>query len=518
MSNRSLNLLECRHDKICHGFSNFRCENGMATTKNSRVAMTNFNQSKKTKPTKQKMSSTSRLLTGGALVLAIASAVYAQEKPYTQPGLATPIPPPPTTVTADAKATASATPPEPNPVDKFFNGKIPEAIMKGKFSLNARLRYEYVEQDGVAAITEPSHAPTIRTRFGYTTAPLYGFQGMIEAENISVIGNDHNFNAAGTSHTPNKPVVADPETTEINQAWLGYTYTNWISAKLGRQRIVLDNHRFIGDVGWRQNMQTYDAASFESKPIDGLTLFYAYVWEVNRVFGDLDTLPAANRDFDHGNSHLFNVSYSPFKYGRFGGYTYLLDLENQAGFANSCATYGGYFSGSASVTEKISLGYHAEFAYQTDYKDSPQDYGAEYYNFELSATMKPVSLGGGYEVLGTDSNDAGAGSVGFRTPLATLHAFNGWADVFLNTPAKGLRDVYGFVQVTLPADVPVRFIYHKFDADSGGGDFGQELDVVASKKFGKNWTVTTKYAYYDGKEAPARFDVQKFWAQVEFNF
>src|SRR5204862_4990085 len=171
---------------------------------------------------------------------------------------------------ADAPATTPATPPEPNPVDKFFNGKIPEAIMKGKFSLNARLRYEYVDQDGTPAITEPSHAPTIRTRFGYMTAPLYGFQGMIEAENISIIGNDHNFNAAGSNHTPNKPVVADPETTEINQAWLSYNYTNWITVKGGRQRITLDNHRFIGDVGWRQNMQTYDAVSFESKPLPHL--------------------------------------------------------------------------------------------------------------------------------------------------------------------------------------------------------------------------------------------------------
>jgi hypothetical protein len=472
----------------------------------------NQNQQNKT------MSSTSRLLSGGALVLAMASAVYAQEKPYTQPGLASPMPPPPPpkpAVTADAKPATPEIAPEPNPVDKFFNGKIPEAFTKGKFSLNSRLRYEYADQ---STFDEESNAFTIRTRFGFTTAPLYGFQGMIEGENIAAVLPDHNFNAAGSNHQTDRPVVADPETTELNQAWLGYTYTNWISAKLGRQRIVLDNHRFIGDVGWRQNMQTYDAASFESKPIDGLTLFYAYVWEVNRVFGDVDGLALANRDFENGNSHLFNASYQPFKYGRFGGYTYLLDLENQAGYANSCATYGGYFAGSAPVSEKISLGYHAEFAFQTDYKDSPQDYQAEYYNFELSAAMKPVAVGGGYEVLGTDSNDAAAGSVGFRTPLATLHAFNGWADVFLATPAKGLRDAYGFVQVTLPCDVPVRAIYHKYDADSAGGDFGQEIDLLASKKFGKYWTVTTKYAYYDGKEAPARFDVHKFWAQVEFNF
>ncbi|HWN95925.1 MAG TPA: hypothetical protein VNT99_12890, partial [Methylomirabilota bacterium] len=184
----------------------------------------------------------------------------------------------------------------------------------------------------------------------------------------------------------------------------------------------------------------------------------------------------------------------------------------------SSATYGGYVAGSAPVSERVSLGYRGEFAYQTEYANSMLDYGAEYYNLELSATVKPVSFGAGYEVLGTGSNKEAPGSVGFKTPLATLHAFNGWADVFLNTPAKGLRDIYGFVQVTLPGDVPVRAIYHKYDADSGGADFGQEINLQASKKLGKHWTVLAKYAYYDGKEIPARFDMHKLWAQVEFNF
>jgi hypothetical protein len=479
------------------------------------------NQKMKTSELKQ---NSWRRLAGGALVMAIASCVYAQEKPFTQAGPAQPVPPPAPPKSADAQAAATTAPkPEESEFQKFLYSKVPDALMKGKFNLNVRARYEYVsEPNGVPAITEESHAPTIRTRFGYTTAPLYGFQGMIEAENISVIGNDDNFNAAGSNRTPNKSVVADPETTEINQAWLSYTCTNAMTtAKIGRQRIALDNHRYIGDVGWRQNMQTFDAGTIEGKPIPGLrdlSFLYGYISEVNRPFGDVDNLPAANRDFE-SDSHILNVSYSGLPFGRFVGYAYLLDLENPAGFANSCQTYGGYFAGSAPVSDLVSLGYRAEFAYQTDYADNPQDYGAEYVNLELSASIKPVSFGAGYEILGTDSNDGvGPSSVGFKTPLSTLHAFNGWADVFLATPAKGLRDAYGFAQVTLPWDVPVRAVYHKFDADSGGADLGHEIDLMASKKFGKNWTALVKYAYYDGKDAPAAMDVQKFWAQIEFNY
>lgn len=455
-----------------------------------------------------------RLMLTGLITSQIVFAARAQEKPYTQPGTGTPVPATTPSSTASAKP---STPPEDSGQNKFanfFDGKIPEAIANGKFNANVRLRYEWVDQN---TFEKEANAPTIRTRFGYTTAPLYGFQGMIEGENIAVIGSENNYDAAGSNGVTDRPSVADPPTTELNQAWLSYNHTNWVAARAGRQRLVLDNHRFIGDSAWRQNQQTFDAVTIGSTPLPDLSLLYGYVWEANRVFGDVDGLPPGNQDFD-SDSHLINISYSGWQYARIVGYTYLLDLENAGGTASSCATYGGYIAGSAPIGEKVSVGYRGELAYQTDYADSPLAYGAEYYNLEAGVTIQPVSFGAGYEVLGTDSNDAGIGRASFRTPLMTAHPFNGWANVFSAIPPEGLRDAYGFVQVTLPYDIPVRAVYHSFEPDSGGANFGQELDIVASKKFGRNWILTAKFAHYDGKEAPVGFDVHKFWAQVEFVF
>lgn len=449
-----------------------------------------------------------KLLAGGALVMSIAASVHGQQKPYSLPGTGQPPGPPPKPAAPAATAPAATTPAEPGTLEKFFNTDIPDVIAKGNFNFNARLRYEFVDQDNFA---EDSHAPTLRTRFGFTTAPLHGFQGMIEGENVTAIGSYQNYNAAGSNGAGDRPVVADPETTELNQVWLSYAYTNLISAKLGRQRIALDNHRFVGDIGWRQNMQTFDAATLSSRPVQDLTLFYGYLWDVRRIFGDVSGLPAANTDFD-SNSHLFNASYSGLKFGTFTGYAYLLDLENAAGFANSAATYGLSFAGLASLNESVNLSYRAEFALQSDYADSPLDYETEYYNLEVGAFIKPVSFGAGYEVLGSDNGQ------GFRTPLATGHAFNGWADVFLTTPALGLRDLYAFAQVTLPGKLPLRVVYHKYDSDSGSADYGQEFDVQLSRGFGKHWSALLKYSYYDGEDAPFAFDVHKLWAQVEFNF
>lgn len=471
-----------------------------------------------------KKNSTQRktILTGGALVLAATASVFAQQQPFSLPGTAQP-PMPPAPPKAKAAATAGAsTNAAPaalagtNAVTEFFGAKIPDTIAKGKVNVDVRLRYEQVDQ---SSLPDQSFAPTIRTRVGYTTAPLYGFKAMVEGVNVSDIGPEHNYNAAGSNGQGTRPVVADPPLTRLDQAWLAYSYTNLFTTKFGQQVINLDNQRFVGNVGWRQNMQTFDAVTVGSEPVEKLNLSYGYIWDVHRVFGNVDGLPNANKDFD-SSSHLFNVSYSGWKYGRFVGYSYLLDLSNAAGNNNSCATYGGYFAGAAPINDKVAVDYRAEYAYQTDYAKSTLNYNASYYNFEGGLSVKPVAFGGGYEVLGSGSNSgAGGGRASFRTPLATLHAFNGWDDVFLTTPANGLRDIYGYFQVTVPAvQVPIRFVYHKFDADYGSGDYGQEYDVVATRKFGKYWSAMLKYACYNGQDAPAAYTVNKFWAQVEFVF
>lgn len=412
------------------------------------------------------------LITGGALVLVAAATVFGQ----------------------DAEAPAES--------KSWFTETFPEFITSGKVNFNARLRYEYAEQDGFA---KDSNAVTIRSRLGYTTGDLYGFKGMLEFEDVTAIGRD-NYNQAGLNGQGNRPVVADPEGTEVNQAWL--SFSKWdTAAKLGRQRFILDNARFVGNVGWRQNEQTFDSFTINNKSVENLSLTYAYIANVNRIFGD-----------DHAagdwasDSHVLNVSYDGFNgYAKLTAYGYFLDFESDAPAASS-NTIGGSVTGGVPIGDSdVKINYRAEFAYQEDTGDNPVDYSANYYHLAVDSGYKMFNFGAGYEVLGSDD-----GTIGFATPLATGHAFNGWADVFLGTPADGLEDIYAFVGANLPGGVPVKVFYHKFDANDGSNDYGQEIDVVASKKFGKNWSVLAKYAYYDEEDVFA--GRSKFWLQGEFNF
>ena len=126
-------------------------------------------------------------------------------------------------------------------------------------------------------------------------------------------------------------MIADPPDTEVNQAYLLFDRPDWLgtSVKGGRQRIVLDDHRFIGNVGWRQNEQTYDGAWAQSSlGIERLSLGYGYLAAIRRIFGNQG--PRATRDFD-SNSHLARVAVDVAPWFQPVAFAYLLDLRDVAG-------------------------------------------------------------------------------------------------------------------------------------------------------------------------------------------
>ncbi|HEY0945205.1 MAG TPA: alginate export family protein [Opitutaceae bacterium] len=387
---------------------------------------------------------------------------------------------------------ATALAAEPATADAFT-----KALKDGKVSLNVRPRYEVVDQSN----RRDADALTIRTALGFTTASYNGFTASIEVEDVTAVdGSDY---VVASTLPSQRAAIVDPAGTEVNQVWLAYKFDD-TTIKGGRFNLVLDNFRFIGNVGWRQNQQTFDGAVIQDKTFDKLALTYAYLDRINRILGDDN--PGGNWTSD---SHVLNASYTGLTAGTLTGYAYLLDFDNAAAF--SCATYGVSFAGAAKLSDALKLSYRAEYALQSDYGSSTLSYDTDYYVAEAGLVAKPGSLSLGYEVLGSDNN------VGFKTPLATLHAFNGWADLFLATPAAGLKDYYVKGTASLPAAINLLAFYHKFEAESGGADFGDEIDVQLTRKFGKYFTGLVKYAKFESDSA-AFPDVEKIWVQVEFAY
>ncbi len=376
-----------------------------------------------------------------------------------------------------------------------FAKSLTESLQTGSVvKVNFRTRFEDVSEDGLT----DSSALTTRSRLSYQSGSWNGLGFTAEFDDVTE-WNSVDYRAyPGDTSNPGTAVIADPEGTEVNQGFISYTDFN-NQAKLGRQRLILDNARFVGNVGWRQNEQTYDGFSYTNKSVRYTNFTYAYIRNVNRIFGDVAAQP------DHEmNSHILNVSYTGLDAGKLVGYAYLLD--NKTAPALSSDTYGVRFQSAAFGNFSFNL----EYAKQTN-AGANEAFDADYLLAEAILNVSVVKATLGYEVLGSDG-----GAYGFATPLATAHAFQGWADKFLNTPAMGIKDKYLNLGTKL-VGADLLLSYHQFDSDEGSLDYGSEVDFAATRKIGPAvWTL--KYANYSMGDVASVKDTQKFWLMMDWSF
>ena len=399
------------------------------------------------------------------------------------------------------------------------------ALTQGQFDFSARYRFEHVDDDlapgGVPL--KDARASTIRTTLGYKTGKFYDFDARLLIQDVRAVGADDFNDATGRLNAKTQyAVVADPSDTDFIEGYLGFSGIADTYAKLGRQIITYrdaPHHRYMGTVLWRQNWQNHDAFSFSNTSLPDTTFNYAYSWNVNRIFTD-EAVPSALANFD-SNSHFINIQYNGLPFGKLEGYTYLLDFENS--LANSVATYGLRLNGGIPLTETVKGIYTAEYAIQDDYADNPASVDENYILGELGAVftlvgpVESVMLKFSYEQL------SGDGTTSFQTPLATGHAFQGWTDRFLVTPADGIEDYYLTAVISA---FGAKFIaeYHDINSDNLDYDFGEELDLLLTKTFYKHYTLGLKYGVYDADVnvsnaiGATAADVSKFWGWVEVTF
>lgn len=371
----------------------------------------------------------------------------------------------------------------------------------GTFYGDFRLRFESVEQENAR---EDAEALTLRSRLGYKSPVASGFSGVIEIEDSRALVDDYSGPGFTSFNNNNRySVVADPEDhTELDQLFV--KYKGAVTAKLGRQVITLDNHRFVGHVGWRQDRQTFDALSVDFPVSEDIKFKYVYIDKRNRIFADEADLDAKD--------HLLNATFKAGP-GKLTAYAYLLEVDNNTD--NALDTYGIRYSGK--VDKFLFTG---EFATQ-EATSGMAEADADYLFLEGGYKFPGVTAKVGYEQLGSDS-----GSFGFSTPLATLHKFNGWADQFLGTPGQGLIDFYALATGKV-AGGKWLVAYHTYTSDeelsnetvTGADDLGDEINLLYAKKFAKRYNAGIKYAAYSaGSSAFGKVDTDKLWIWVGAKF
>jgi hypothetical protein len=369
--------------------------------------------------------------------------------------------------------------------------------------LDARLRYEQVEQDSGL---RDADALTLRLRAG-AEAKLGGFSLLGEGEATFALADEYNampFPDASGQRRPAYVLIPDPENWEVNRLQIGWS-DDRRTVTLGRQRINLGDQRWVGSVGWRQNEQTFDAVR-ASGTLGPLTLDVTYAISQRTIFGrDAGPREAYDGHFVFANGGLTIASVEVI------GFAYLLDYdEDEAVSSFSSQTYGVVARGSfAAGPARIEA--QASYARQSDWRNPQAEYAADYLLAEANAAIGDLGLRGGWERLGSDNGFA------VQTPMATLHKFNGFADLFLTTPAAGLDDFYIGLSnpLPLPGGLRAEVTWHQFDSAAGNIEYGEEWDVTLSTKVGAV-AVLAKYADYDAVDFGA--DTRKLWLQAEVAF
>lgn len=383
--------------------------------------------------------------------------------------------------------------------------------------LDARLRHEHVDQP-----TTEADALTVRVRAGLEVKHASGLSLLAESEGTLAVINDYNafpFAIADSQRRPRYSVVADPANIELNRLQLQYKARAG-ALTVGRQRLNIDDQRFVGSVGWRQNEQTFDAVRGEAT-LGPVALDATYAIAQRTIFG-IDGGPRTAYDGDFvflgAGTKLGSVQIKAF--------AYLLDYDlNEQGGALAMSnadtqTYGIRITGAWPLSPGVKLNVAASYARQADWQDNPQDYAADYLAAELGLTHGALGLTAGYEKLGSDAASSGALRA-FQTPMATLHKFNGWADLFLTTPATGLEDwylgaSYKFTRVKALPGLNASATWHRFDSDTGGSRYGDEWDASLGFKRGRV-AVLAKFAEFDA-HAAGFAHTRKFWLQAEIAY
>ncbi|EAT07265.1 alginate export family protein [Sphingobium sp. 10 DY56-G10] len=371
----------------------------------------------------------------------------------------------------------------------------------------ARLRYEHVDQDGLPQ--EKADALTVRARAGLTASSGALSASIVGQGTLAIV--DHYYD--GLNGAPTRPIVADPENVALYIAQLQYK-TKAVALTAGRQKIVLDDERFVGNVAFRDNAQTFDAVRAELTPVKGLKLDVAYAWSVRSIWGVQGT--RARQQAVSGDNILANLSYTT-PIGTMTGFAYLVNQDEAAvqAYRLSSQTYGVRLAGAKALSKAAKLSYQLSYARQSDYHRNPNDYSADYWLADATLDVKGWKLNGGYEVLGADN---GRPFTSFQTPLGTNFKFQGWADKFLTTPANGVRDLYvggGYdwkkwgrlSAITLTAS------WHRFDSDRLDQHYGNEVDLLATAKV-KKTALSVRYAHYDARALAT--DTNKVWLQADW--
>lgn len=367
-----------------------------------------------------------------------------------------------------------------------YSDPLTQALSKGSYTLQIRPRYEFVQQPGL----DEAHAFTIRSMLGLSTHQEYGLTGYIQFINVSSLINNYNSLLNGKTQYS---AIPDPEETGVNQFYIQYTGLKGIKARVGRQEIILNDSRFVGNVNFFQTPQSFDAVSLHDNIDRHIHLFGAYIWRIKNILNQLVASKTFLAQASFTQNQLLHADLFGYWYGNQsktlipGAASCLLSGVQ----ACNSQTIGIRVAGVIPITRSYRIQYDGSYAKQTPYDGGSPLVKASYAHGGAGLTWRNLGIHADYMVMGANKN----GTYGFQTPLATKHLFNGWADIFLTTPKEGLKSVY-ITAKALWMNTKFMARYYSFDSSYHSVHYGHEVDLSVIHRFNPSWLLGAQYADY----------------------
>ena len=378
----------------------------------------------------------------------------------------------------------------------------PAQDLGGNFWLELRPRWNHIEEADKA---ETTRGGTVRIVGGWRSAPWMGFRATVEGIHTDSWGGKH-FNDNPADGASEYPLLPDPRHTGVNRAFVQYMNEEGLTVRVGRQRVALDNQRWVSDNDFRQIPQLFDGATVEYGGLAATRLTAGYYGQVRSTSGTTDDLRLT----------VLNAAWNPLPDHALGAFAYFHDQPNSAPFTGfqdeSYRVYGVRAEGTVARWGAIELPYVVELARQRPYADGDSRIDARYWRVGAGLSTTQWMLRADYEVRGSNE-----GVYGLQIPLTNFYGYNGWTLKWFTAPREGLRDGWITARwavgpVTLYAE------QHRFESDFGSLDFGRELDAGVTWDILPNAVLRLQHARYDSGADRVYADIRKTWLTLTYNY
>lgn len=428
-------------------------------------------------------------------------------------------------------ATAQEELPPPPPMEEMAPPPPPN-----EFTLSAQLRPRFEYRNGAYRPLVEGESPAIltnnRTRLNFDYKHTDRLHLYISLQNVNVWGQAQQIQAVDRTGG-----------MSVFEAYAEFPLVNTLSAKVGRQMIVLDDDRIFGSLDWHPAGRSHDAVNLNWTPSEKLTLrgFFAYnqsgstttpTLNVNTPSGQNFT-PGLGQDYQH--LQALHAHYSISEAHQLSLLFANLGYRTDDSADQNMQTFGAHYTGKSNQ-----LSYGASAYLQTGKNAGGTEKSA--YMFAVNAGYKfsPIfGLTAGVDYLsGNASDDTSGKDKKFNPFSGTNHKFYGFMDYYYvgapgsnAAPSAGLLNPYLTANVRTGEKSNLSATFHyfapaaKFETDKKHSSYGSEIDLVYNLKVQPFIGLQLGYSTYfanDGtkslKNTPNQRGYQDwFWCSLNIN-